>query len=383
MTEDQSGPDTAIDDHWEEAFADVGHFETGAIPVDAVLRRGRGIRGRRRVAGGSALAVAAALSIGVPVTIAGGSGSGYGAESGGSRVYGASSSGGRVVVNPTPFSHGKGHFSGTVDGKPWKVDFDNKNCFYILWSCGFKSFYPWDKYGSLAVNSSDGQPEDYTLFLRKDVGHVTVTLQDGEVLRLEAVPVVDTPVVLFAVPKGLQVSRIDLFDTRGAEMAYSVPFSVKGSWSVNGTWYQPGEKPPAEAGSVELARGELANEQEVITAYVGPSGPCVVTQTAHGADPICGSLTASEATESFPKQPGGSQGGQASSAGGMSATGLAAPDIDHIELTFADGTTSPVPIKSLGGYRFYAFIVPRGKALTAVTGYNASGKALPAAKNSR
>ena len=53
-------------------FADLGHFTTGAIPVDAVLKQGKAIRTRRRVVGGGVLAVAAALTVGVPVALAGG-----------------------------------------------------------------------------------------------------------------------------------------------------------------------------------------------------------------------------------------------------------------------------------------------------------------------
>lgn len=381
MTEDQFGPDTAIDDHWEEAFADVGHFETGAIPVEAVLRRGKGIRGRRRMAGGSALAVAAALAIGLPAALAGHSGTGNGAESGGDRIYGATNSGGRVTVNPTPFSKGTGHFSGTIDGKPWKVDFDNKNCFSILWSCGFKGPYPWDKYGSLAVDASADEPFNYTLFLSKDVGQAKISLSDGEVLRLDAVPVFDTPVVLFSLPDKIMITRIDLFDVYGTELAFTLPFAAGEPWNVNGAWYRPDEKPPTTTTAmVELARGEIAGEQEIIDAFVGPSGVCFATRHSPGADdPTCDSLVPSTATETFSPPPPGSH---SSSSGGRSSVGLAAPEVDHIELTFADGTTSPVPIKSLGGHRFFAYIIPSGKVLTAVTGYNAAGKPLPAVKHS-
>ena len=67
----------------------------------------------------------------------------------------------------------------------------------------------------------------------------------------------------------------------------------------------------------------------------------------------------------------------------MSGSGLAAPDIDHMQLDFADGTKIPVSIKSLGGYRFFAYIVPAGKEVTGVTAFDSTGNALPVQKDTR
>lgn len=278
-------------------------------------------------------------------------------------------------MNPTPLTDGNGHFSGTVDGKKWSVDFDNEHCYYILWSCGFASTYPWDEYASLTANETPGQPDDYTLFVRKDVAHARITLGDGEVLSLEAVPVAKVPVMLFALPPGLGVGEIELFDARGSEIAYSLPFAVKGSASVSARWYKPGERPPAASGSMELTRGSGVFATEVITAYVGPSGPCVEYQAAGRTEsPEClhGSLSGSQVLHVT--HSGGSAG---PAPGGDSGTGIVAPNVDHLELDFSDGSKSPLPIKSLGGYRFYAYIVPEGKNISGVTAFDSAGKALP------
>jgi hypothetical protein len=279
----------------------------------------------------------------VPAAIAGGGGSDS-AASGRNGVYGASSSGGRVTVNPTRFADGKGHFSGTVDGKKWSVDFDNKNCYYIPWSCGFPDLYPWDKYASLTSASS--QPDDYTLFLNKNVAQAVITLRDGEVLRLAAVPVANVPVVLFASPSGLGISKIELFDARGSEIAYSLPFNIAGAPSAAAHWYKPGEKPPAVSGSVELARGKFgAGPEKTMRAYVGPSGPCIVTQSdgyqhvdCNLAGPVTGSSTVHSATVT------NAQGlkGYAE----FAASGLVAPNIDHMQLDFTDGTKGPAPSRA-------------------------------------
>lgn len=366
-----TGSGTGIDEDWEEMFADLGRFEGGAIPVDTVLRRGEGIRSRRRVAGTAALSLAAVLSIGVPVLITGSADSGYGATAGGDRVYGASSTGPRVTVNPTPRADGKGHFSGTVDGKPWSVDYDNEHCLYITWSCGFPDTYPGDDYASLTADTGPGQPADYVLFLKKDVARVTITLQDGEVLRMEAVPVVNLPVVLFSLPSGLGITKVDLFDAHGEEIAYSLPLNVKGNGTDGaasaGHWYKPGDAVLTQTGSVELLRGELAGQTIVMTASIGPSGPCVVSRG--NAD--CTFLGPVTGSERFAP----------ASTGGLTGDGLVGPNVDHMRLEFADGTSSPVTIKNLGGYRFFAYIVDRGKAVTAVIAYDAAGKALPDQKN--
>lgn len=215
-------------------------------------------------------------------------------------------------MNPTPFTNGKGHFTGTVDGKKRSVDFDNKNCDYITWSCGFPDLYPWDKYASLTFYSGwgqQGQPNDYTL----------------------------------ALPCGLGVSKIELLDTHGAEIAYSMPFNIPGSASVGADWYLPGAKPYPASGSAELARADT-----------GPGRKVVITAS-----------------------------GKAQYSGGESPSGPVASNIDPMLLDFSDGTKSPVTIKNVLGHRFYAYIVPKGKNLTGVTAFDAAGIALPVQKNAQ
>jgi hypothetical protein len=362
-------------------FADLGHFETGAIPVEATVKQGRTIRRRRRVIGSGALAVAAALSIGVPVAVAGGGGSGYSTASGGpDGVYAAGNTAGRVTVNPTILTHGKGQFSGTVDGKKWSIGFDNKNCYYIEWACGSDNQGPNAKYAALGVNASAGEPVDYTLFLQKQVATVNVTLADGEVLHFEAVPVAKTPVVLFALPPGLGVAKIEVFDARGAEIGFSTPFSIKGSFSVEGRWYKPGEKPPPAAGPVELVRGKFGTQDVVLTAYTGPSGPCIVSDLAATVNADCTHarpITGSHGPD------GGSTSQEVSSSGKATTveSGLVAPEVARLRLDYADGTTSPIDIKSLGGYRFYAFVLSGDKPTKGVTAFDAAGKPLPVQTN--
>ena len=383
MNDDRFEPGAGdLDVAEREMFADLGRFENGAIPVDAVVRQGRAIRTRRRVAGGGALAIAAVLSIGVPVAVAGGGSASDSAANGGPNgVYGATSTGGRVTVNPTTLTDGRGRFSGTVDGKKWSVDFDNKNCYYIQWTCGFTSLEPWDEYASLTFNSSwglQGQPDDYTLFLNKNVARAAITLQDGEVLNLEAVPTAKVPVAMFALPFGLGVSKIELFDTHGTELAYAMPFNIKGSASVAGHWYKPGATPAKDAGSVELAHGLFGpGEETVISAYAGPAGPCVVFQEGGKAGnhplPHCSETPVVTGTMVNAVR-GDTTNVQ------QSGYGLLAPNVDHMELDFSDGTKSPVTIEGLGGYRFYAYFVPKGKTLTKVTAFDPAGKALPRQK---
>jgi len=381
------GADPGVDtDAYQEMFADLGRFTTGAIPVAAVVRRGWAIRARRRAVGSGALAIAAALSIGVPVAISGGGGGG-GAASGPSGIYGATSTGGRVSVNPVQLTRGKGLFSGTVDGKKWSVDFDNVNCYYIQWSCGFTSLDPWDRYASLTSNSSwglQGQPDDYTLFLSTNVAWATITLQDGEVLKLDAVPTAKVPVVLFALPFGLGVSKIELFDAQGAQIAYAMPFNVKGSASAAGHWYKPGEAPAKDAGSVELTRIEFApGEEAVFTAYAGAAGPCLVFQEGKKGeqhpDPQCAELSAVQGSEPLENHIASGGARPPLNAG----SGLVGPNVARMELDFTDGTKSPVVIKSLGGYRFYAYFVTAAKTLRAVTAFDSAGNALPAEKSTR
>jgi hypothetical protein len=46
------------------------------------------------------------------------------------------------------------------------------------------------------------------------------------------------------------------------------------------------------------------------------------------------------------------------------------------ELDFPDGTKSPIFIKDLGGHRFFAYFVRKGRSLTKITTFDAAGIAL-------
>jgi len=352
----------------EELFEDLGRFETGTAPVDAVLRQGRAIRARRRVVGSGALAVGAALAIAIPLAVSrGGSGSGAtGAAGSDAKVYAATSSGGRVTVNPATVSHGMGHFSGSVDGKAWSVAFDNKHCDAIAstWFCGYPG--PWaspDDFAHLTVAATG--PYNYTLLMPRNVARAAVTLQSGEVLSIEAVPFGDTSVALFVLPAGDGVGKLDLFDAHGSELAFSFPFNAASRWSAPGRWYKPGEQPSPALAPVELLRTQTDSGEYVATANVGPSGPCVVTRTPAGSvadctdfQPITGSLAS----------------------GTQPPVGRVGANVDHLQLGFTDGTKAPVTIKSIGGYRFYSYSVPKGETLDRITAFDASGKALPVVK---
>ena len=52
-------------------------------------------------------------------------------------------------------------------------------------------------------------------------------------------------------------------------------------------------------------------------------------------------------------------------------------------VTYTDGTTSPVTIKSLGGYRFFAYLIPVDETLKTITAFDAAGKALPTQNKGR
>ena len=63
--------------------------------------------------------------------------------------------------------------------------------------------------------------------------------------------------------------------------------------------------------------------------------------------------------------------------------GLAGPKVDRLELDFSDGTRNPVAIKSLGGYRFFGYFVPKGKSLAKITAFDAAGVPLPVEKSAQ
>ena len=208
-------------------FADIGHFETGAIPVDAVVKRGKAIRNRRRLVGGGALAAATALTIAVPVALAGGSGEG------------AKPTAGHAIVVERPYENAAQQiaFAGSIDGKAWSRTYVSH--------CSGKP--PLGGAECLVrVPGADKSPVEmvmqdewhkkgdfYSAQFGPDTDYVVITLDTGDQATVPGVAADDGyRVAYFELPRRSTIEKITAYGKDGREIAHTRPGTIMGVENV-------------------------------------------------------------------------------------------------------------------------------------------------------
>src|SRR2546423_9526347 len=208
-------------------FADIGHFETGAIPVDAVVKRGKAIRNRRRLVGGGALAAATALTIAVPVALAGGSGEG------------AKPTAGHAIVVERPYENAAQQiaFAGSIDGKAWsrtyvshcsgKPPLGGAECLVRVPGA--------DKSPVEMVMQDEWhkQGDFYSAQFGPDTDYVVITLDTGDQATVPGVAADDGyRVAYFELPRRSTIEKITAYRKDGREIAHTRPGTIMGVENV-------------------------------------------------------------------------------------------------------------------------------------------------------
>jgi hypothetical protein len=329
-------------------------------PVDAVIRKGKAIRLRRRIGAAAGLAAVAGIGIAVTALLP-------------HRAQPPAAPGKPVVtVNPAGPHSPRGLISsGTVNGKSWRVIAQKPDQYhgqkeYCFGSSGAVSAF--ECHPPSTPDAAD--PVNFTILgggrvqllygaVAPRVTRADVLLADGTLLRLHPVAWFGGRYVSFPLPADLPIARIVAY-SGNAELRYAIPFhSAAGSTVAN--WLLPGQHGLPRR-SYQIGSGSADGHPWSVTMHVGPWGYCTSGAVANCVDTQATSM--------------GNQLVSEASAHGSTGwdTGSATASVDHVIVTFSDGSTVTVRPAGAGGARFYAFAVPSGISARRVIYYAASGR---------
>jgi hypothetical protein len=321
-------------------------------PVGAVLRQGRAIRVRRRVAVAAGLAAVVGLGVALP-GLAG-------------HVHAAPpvQPSYRVTDNPPRSTPSKLTFSGTINGRPWRFAIDWQHGAPVLSGPGLPSFDMTDLSPDGApanlAGGGDGTRRALAGQVRRDVSYLALNQPGGSPVDLTAVRWHGRRWVGVVLPVSLRLRTAVAYSTRG-EVAYAVPF--RGTINV---WLRPGQH-GLRRQTAPIAAGTLDGKRWSLTGYAGPWGICLWANG--GSSDFC--------LGSSSLRPGQLTGWMGCGGGpGQITNGLAAPDVSYLKFRLADGSTQRVVPASLAGHRYFAFVIGAHQRVVSWTAYGASGQVL-------
>jgi hypothetical protein len=345
----------------------------GPAPVDAAVRRGKGIRVRRRltVLAGVAAVVAAgvagypALNHGQPsppaikppahrhapsvTDIPPGRGASLGAIAEG-KIYGAPwqvSTGMPGTPGMPSAARGKQccAATGSVIGQGGSLT----ACFKVSGpdAANPVMFGGWYATGSRAEISVG--------LVRADVRYVTVSLSDGTPLKLIPVVADGTRYVAFVVPDTLAVDSATAYLSNGQNLT-AIPFDKQQHLVIFGMWLRPGQASPPR-----ITRTVSIDQSWRVTAYAGPWGTCLTDTSADNL--VCVPSTAPLDTRVL----------LVGTRGARSVFGSAAANVSYLRVTLTHGKPLKVSPVAVGKQKFWALLLPARQALKHWTAYDAAG----------
>ncbi|NUR60121.1 MAG: hypothetical protein HOV87_15880 [Catenulispora sp.] len=365
MIGDEAGPDDVAG---EDMFVELGRFEPGAIPFDAVMRRGKGIRLRRRLVGAGALALAACLVVLAPVALRGGGGAGgpVSVEAGSARTGVAHT----VQLSPPTYDpRSRIDFSGGVDGRRWSYKLGGP--------CGDPGNRCMDLVGlvlppvSLLLEPTRDGNVGISAEFGRETTRAVLTLTDGEQITLTGITAITTePVAIvtdyFELPSGVDVANIAAYGGwPDGLIAQADPRPLRSDVPTVVPWYRPdGKRLSLEAPKVRLAEGGSGESAWTLDVEVGSwTNYFVYTDRSgsHTQERAAGLRIGSFAGATIPN--------------GVSAVyGLVSGNVRRVDVTFSDGSvTHVVPVVS--GDRVYAgAVAPPGRTVVSVAQFDAAGQ---------
>ena len=341
----------------EEMFTDLGRFETGAIPVDAVVKRGKAIRTRRRTVAGGMLAVAAALAIGVPVAVAGG---GSGAV--------AATSGHRILVNRAQESANHTvSFSGSIDGKAWTRTLPSAQCGqrYQPPGCLYRMAGA-DKrpVGELMKDDTNKEGDFYLAQFGPETAYVVMTLNTGDRVTVPGVVLTDGyRAAYFELPRHAMPKKIVAYTENGQEIGYADNISsAPREWSPLSTWYRPdGGELDTSVPKSRVASGTSGGVSWSVDVTIGVYDRCYAAQFGINVIDDCTNPAVHVQSTLAENTP----------AGPSPATTFVYGRVDakttRVDVTFKDGTVEHLTPVRTHGEAFVATYVPQGRTVASVT----------------
>jgi hypothetical protein len=373
---------------------ETSQIENGPAPVDAILRRGRAIRARRR---GAAVSCVAVLAVTVAVTA---SMQAFGTPG---KPAPVALPGHAVTLNvPDPRAPGGVFASGTADGRPWRLAVRN-----------IAGPAPWCL-PSVMLNSRDGDvlfyrpgrtpPISNTAFLTDpgstdpggqpgagyafaEVGsgviRLAVTLRDGTRLSVRPVAVrlcgQRFHLAGFGYPSA-GVAQVTAYVGDRATFSYHPPgtlfvprASAPGTFAAPGLWYNT--KSRGSAASGPIGSGQAGGATWRLSMSLGAVGQCYTGYASgrglHGKAEECLPVQAPPAGAALSWVPF-----PATAAAGLTGyAGLVSPRTGYVIARLSDGTTRRLTPVDMGGRKYFGLAVGQGARLARVTMYDAAGRA--------
>jgi hypothetical protein len=330
----------SIDDQrdlYERLDRAVGAITPRAAPVEGAMRRGRGMRLRRR----------SAVAAGV------------------------------TVQAPGPHAPAGLIASGTVNGKSWQLVEDRLvpglaprgQVMIQVSGAAFGGAGPTTEVPALrpdgtAPVSFTGMSATSTQVqfgaVQANVSYVTVRLGNGTLLTLHPARVYGARVVAFAAPMGATVISVTAHSRQG-DIATAIPFNGPAGMASFGTWLRPGQHGLARA-SGRIGSGSYLGGAWSAAAYLGPWGVCM---EAEGGGGCVDTTSVSGLGTNVRFWTAGVPG---------VAVGSADASVVRIAVTSPDGKTMEVHPVTVGGARFFAFPIGTGSRPWKWTAYDSSGK---------
>ena len=372
---------------------ETSQIENGPAPVDAILRRGRAIRARRR---GAAVSCVAVLAVAVAVTA-------------GMQAFGTPGkpapvalpghpAGLAVTLNTAdPRAPGGVFASGTADGTPWRLAVRNiaRPAPWCLPAVMLNSrdgdllFYQPGRTPLISntafLTNPGGQPGAGYAFAEVGSGvtRLAVTLRDGTRLTVRPVAVrlcgQRFHLAGFGYPAA-GVAQVAAYLGNRATFSYHPPAtlfgpraSAPGAFADPGPWYNT--KSRGNAASGPIGSGQAGGATWRLSMSLGSGGQCYTGSAgrrgSHGRAEECLPVQAPPAgvaLSSVPFPP-------TAAAGLTGYAGLVSPRTGYVIARLSDGTARKLTPVDMGGRKYFGLAAAHGARLVRVTMYDAAGRA--------
>ena len=191
---------------------------------------------------------------------------------------------------------------------------------------------------------------------------ITMQLANGTVLNLHPVIFEKTPLIAVVLPDGLRVVRADAYSRTG-EVAYAIPFYYRGENTFE-TWLRPSQLPsPVVSASLPMALD--GGGRWTASVHLGPWGECVVILDHSGFNQGCGPTSPSRQLAVFDM-----------GLGGGPQVGVTRPDVAFLDLTMSDGSKVRVSTVHIGDVGYYAVALQANPKVISWAAYDQDGHRL-------
>jgi hypothetical protein len=377
---------------------ETSQIENGPAPVDAILRRGRAIRARRR---GAAVSCVAVLAVAVAVTA---SVQAFGTPGKPAPVaLSRHPAGHAVTLNvPDPRAPGGVFASGTANGTPWRLAVRNiagpaPQCLPAVMlnsrDGDVLSYQPGQTplIGNTAFLTEPGSTEPggrtgagYAFAeVGSGVTRLAVILRDGArfTVRPVAVRLCGQRFHLagFGYPTA-GVAQVGAYLGNRAAFSYHPPVtlfgpraSAPGAFAAPGLWYNT--KSRGSAASGPIGSGQAGGATWRLSMSLGADGQCYTGSASgrrsHGSAAECLPVQAPPAGVALSWVPF-----PATAAAGLTGyAGLVSPRTSYVIARLSDGLTRKLTPVDMGGRKYFGLAVGQGARLARVTMYDAAGRA--------